>query len=142
MMKFKLYLYKFLGKFSNYFKRKYIDMAIERVTTFIENELNNKGYVTSIVVNINDYNNLRYDIIFTIKLKTEPYLLMVRLSCVNKNIIYHYSLYVSVINISASKEIEEITYNDLLNEQFELTSFFVHQKNNFLYQFQIAEIND
>ena len=50
MMKFKLFLYKYLGKFIAYFKRKYIFMSIISIEQFINEILQRENFTNTTII--------------------------------------------------------------------------------------------
>ena len=70
MMKFKLYLYKFLGKFSNYFKRKGMHHSLTLINQVIISHLQRCPYYgvftitsfTNVFNQRNNYYEVKYDV--------------------------------------------------------------------------------
>ena len=48
MMKFKLFLYKYLGKFIKYFKRKYIFMSLVSIEQLINDILKRENFTDTV----------------------------------------------------------------------------------------------
>lgn len=50
MMKFKLFLYKYLGKFITYFKRKYIYMSLISIEQLINDILKRENFINTTII--------------------------------------------------------------------------------------------
>lgn len=95
---FKLKLYRFLGKFISYFKRKYIYMSLYTIIQQVATSLNNASYsqVTDSVL-ISNTTNREYAVIFDIHLHTLPYFLKIKVSSNNGVMnVYQYNTYVNI----------------------------------------------
>lgn len=83
----KLFLYRFLGKFIKYYKRKYIDMSIVQMQIQIENLLKDLG-LTDITHGIKKSNKLKF--IFVAKSTISHYNLRIDITFENNNMSVRY----------------------------------------------------
>ena len=118
MMKFKLFLFKFLGKFIKYFKRKYMLELIEKITEIIKSNLYQNGYNISTTLEINE-NNIAYTIKLIIPLNIPHYILNANIINNNGTPNILYKIYIdNNINLGY---FDEVHYNNLDNERRKVT---------------------
>ena len=127
MIKFKLFLYKFLGKFITYFKRKFITMSFEFIKDKVDEVLHRIGY--------NSFERNRqvreryFEVEYDITLKTQTYSLRIKL-CHKDGILeqFQYQLMSAPFTIAwqTSETINEnkLINDDLLNIRGDLNTLF------------------